>query len=129
MEASVGSQIQANRLRLERNSLTIASHSPERRITEMLHSLALRNEAMERHCRNRLQAQHSRLEKSHAVLEALNPSAALARGYTLTLDESGHVIRSVADTSHGQCLTTRFHDGAVKSRVETPETSAPRQPA
>ena len=129
MEASVGSQIQANRLRLERNSRTIASHSPERRITEMLHSLALRNEAMERHCRNRLQAHLSRLEKSHAVLEALNPSAALARGYTLTLDESGHVIRSAANTSQGQCLTTRFHDGAVKSRVETAESPAPRQPA
>ncbi len=123
------SQMQANRLALERHSRAIASHSPERRITEMLHTLTLRSESMERLCRNRLRDHHSSLEKSHAVLEALNPSAALARGYTLTLDESGLVIRSAAATSKGQSLTTRFHDGVVKSRVETSGNPAPCQPA
>ena len=121
--------MQANRLTLERHSRTIVSHSPERRITEMLHSLAMRDEAMERLCRNRLRDHQSSLEKSHAVLEALNPSAALARGYTLTLDEYGHVIRSATATINGQCLNTRFHDGTVMSRVETSKKPEARQPS
>ena len=129
LETCTESQMQANRLTLERHSRTIVSHSPERRITEMLHSLAMRDEAMERLCRNRLRDHHSRLEKSHAVLEALNPSAALARGYTLTLDEYGHVIRSATATINGQCLNTRFHDGTVMSRIETSKKPEARQPA
>ena len=129
MQSSILSQLQNSRFQLERHSRTIASHSPERRMTEMLHCLTLRNEAMERLCRNRLKDHLSRLEKSQAVLEALNPSAALARGYTLTLDESGHVIRSASSTSQGQNLTTRFHDGAVRSRVESAENPPPCQPA
>ena len=129
MQSSILSQLQNSRFQLERHSRTIASHSPERRMTEMLHSLTLRNEAMERLCRNRLRDHLSRLEKSQAVLEALNPSAALARGYTLTLDEDGHVIRSASSTSQGQNLTTRFHDGAVRSRVESAENPPPCQPA
>ena len=129
MQSSILSQLQNSWFQLERHSRTIASHSPERRMTEMLHSLTLRNEAMERLCRNRLRDHLSRLEKSQAVLEALNPSAALARGYTLTLDESGHVIRSASSTSQGQNLTTRFHDGAVRSRVESAENPPPCQPA
>ena len=129
MQSSILSQLQNSRFQLERHSRTIASHSPERRMTEMLHSLTLRNEAMERLCRNRLRDHLSRLEKSQAVLEALNPSAALARGYTLTLNEDGHVIRSASSTSQGQNLTTRFHDGAVRSRVESAENPQPYQPA
>ncbi len=129
MQSSILSQLQNSWFQLERHSRTIASHSPERRMTEMLHSLTLRNEAMERLCRNRLRDHLSRLEKSQAVLEALNPSAALARGYTLTLDEDGHVIRSASSTSQGQNLTTRFHDGAVRSRVESAENPPPCQPA
>lgn len=129
MQSSILSQLQNSRFQLERHSRTIASHSPERRMTEMLHSLTLRNEAMERLCRNRLRDHLSRLEKSQAVLEALNPSAALARGYTLTLDEDGHVIRSASSTSQGQNLTTRFHDGVVRSRVESAENPPPCQPA
>jgi exodeoxyribonuclease VII large subunit len=51
------------------------------------------------------------------VLRALNPSAALARGYTITMDENGQILRSATDASNSNELTTRFHNGEVKSQV------------
>jgi exonuclease VII large subunit len=41
----------------------------------------------------------------------------LARGYTLTLDQDGHVIRSASKIQNGQTISTRFHDGSADSKV------------
>ena len=46
-----------------------------------------------------------------------DPAAALARGYTITMDENGQILRSAKDAMKSQELTTRFHDGEVKSEV------------
>jgi exodeoxyribonuclease VII large subunit len=56
-------------------------------------------------------------EQQAAVLRALNPAAALARGYTITMDENGQILRSAKDAMNSKELTTRFHDGEVKSQV------------
>jgi exodeoxyribonuclease VII large subunit len=51
-------------------------------------------------------------------LRLLSPTHVLARGFSITLDEqTGHVIRSAAHTHAGQSLTTRLHDGEVRSVV------------
>jgi exodeoxyribonuclease VII large subunit len=64
-----------------------------------------------------LQHEKSTLARNAAVLRALNPSAALARGYTITMDDNGQILRSATDAMNSKELTTRFHDGEVKSQV------------
>jgi exodeoxyribonuclease VII large subunit len=60
------------------------------------------------------------------LLGAYDVERQLERGYTLTMDAEGHVVRSIAGLSPGAELTTRFADGTARSRVEA---ALPRTPA
>jgi exodeoxyribonuclease VII large subunit len=67
------------------------------------------------------QALARRLRQVHRVgemLRLLSPEATLDRGYTITTDEAGAVIRQAAAVVSGTKLRTRFQDGAVKSTAE-----------
>ncbi|TSA32269.1 MAG: exodeoxyribonuclease VII large subunit [Verrucomicrobiaceae bacterium] len=112
--------IQSRRLVIERSSGILSSHSPARRISEALAFLIQARTAMGQRCGSLLDAARSELEKNAAVLGALNPSAALARGYTMTLDAEGKFVRSAKTLSDGQSITTQFPDGRVGSVVVVP---------
>jgi len=112
--------IQSRRLVIERSSGILSSHSPARRISEALASLTHAKTAMKQRCGTSLDAARSGLSKNSAVLEALNPSAALARGYTMTLGADGKFVRSAKHLCAGQPITTQFLDGRVESVVTTP---------
>lgn len=57
------------------------------------------------------------LEERQRVLEAVGPEAVLARGYSLTTDAAGHVVRSSDDVQAGDELVTRVADGTLRSTV------------
>lgn len=52
-----------------------------------------------------------------AKLEALSPLGVLARGYSITHDESGKTIRNASDLSRGQAFRTRLHSGEIVGTV------------
>ena len=60
----------------------------------------------------------SRLENDRSRLELLSPYSVLSRGYSLTLDEAGAVVRDAAALKPGDALTTRLASGTVRSIVE-----------
>lgn len=117
--------LQARHLVIERASAVLRSCNPEKRISKAQHLLSVSRNSMKQRCDEGLQRMRSRLEQSAAVLGALSPSAALARGYTLTLDAEGRVIRSAAGLGEGDHLVTKFADGSVRSVVtpSSPDTS------
>jgi exodeoxyribonuclease VII large subunit len=53
-----------------------------------------------------------------ARLHSLSPLAVLDRGYALVLNGAGSLVRSTAQLSSGDLLTTRLADGTFNSRVE-----------
>ena len=64
--------------------------------------------------RERLQA---RLRASEGLLRVLGPQATLERGYSITVNAAGAIIRTVAAVSRTECITTRLRDGDVLSEV------------
>jgi exodeoxyribonuclease VII large subunit len=52
-----------------------------------------------------------------AKLDLLDPANPLKRGYSLTLDANGQVVRSAASVKPGDALVTRLADGEVASTV------------
>ncbi|MDD5225777.1 MAG: exodeoxyribonuclease VII large subunit [Candidatus Omnitrophica bacterium] len=50
-------------------------------------------------------------------LNALNPLAILGRGYSVSFNEKGAIIKSVERLSAGDILRTRLHKGSVVSKV------------
>lgn len=65
-----------------------------------------------------LSANRERFVRLTAKLDALSPLKVLGRGYTMAVDDSGAVVKSVHQTHSGQCLTVRMADGSVVTRVE-----------
>ncbi len=60
----------------------------------------------------------SRLREAEGLLRVLGPQATLERGYSITLDERGEVIRSAASTSTGVRIRTRLANGEIVSVVD-----------
>ncbi|MEX2269800.1 MAG: exodeoxyribonuclease VII large subunit [Acidimicrobiia bacterium] len=67
-----------------------------------------------------------RIDAAQDRLRALDPRRVLERGYTITRDEHGKVLRSVAAVGSGDQLVTEMADGSVRSRVEETQRSAGR---
>lgn len=117
LETNAAGGIQNQTLILERFTRTILARSPERKIADMTNALEQRRSAMNRICSERQKETQATLSQNAALIKALNPNAALARGYTLTLDQEGHLIRSASQIHNGQTISTRFHDGSAESKV------------
>src|SRR5690606_1846339 len=65
-----------------------------------------------------------RLDAVEAQVRALDPARALARGWSITRDGSGRVVRSAAAVRPGDALVTTLADGQVRSTVEATSTGA-----
>ncbi|OJW23023.1 MAG: exodeoxyribonuclease VII large subunit [Planctomycetales bacterium 71-10] len=67
-----------------------------------------------------LERRRHRLDRLKTSLDALDPEAVLARGYSLTLAEDGRtVVRDASQAPPGSLLHTRLASGRLRSRVES----------
>jgi exodeoxyribonuclease VII large subunit len=66
----------------------------------------------------RLRGAEAGLAQRRRHLEALSPDLVLARGYSITLDEAGRVLRSAAETSAGSSIQVRLAAGALAATVD-----------
>lgn len=66
----------------------------------------------------RIQESRQRVKAATGLLKVLSPQATLERGFTMTLDADGKVVRRADDTSSRQKLRTRFSDGEVSVQVD-----------
>jgi exodeoxyribonuclease VII large subunit len=65
-----------------------------------------------------LVSEDRRIDQWHRLLGAYDYRRQLERGYSVTRDEQGRVVRSVASIAPGSHLLTRLSDGEVTSSVE-----------
>ena len=54
-------------------------------------------------------------------LNALSPLAVLERGYSITFDSHGKIVKKAASVKPGDLIKTRLHNGQITSRVEKTE--------
>src|SRR5207244_10944670 len=75
-------------------------------------------ERLDRSVSERLTAAQTGLAHRRGRLEALSPQRVLSRGYSITSDEHGRVLRSGAETEAGRAVHVRLAAGELKARVE-----------
>ncbi|MBL0868963.1 MAG: exodeoxyribonuclease VII large subunit [Phycisphaerales bacterium] len=64
-----------------------------------------------------LAAKRDDLTIARRQLELVGPNSVLSRGYSMTVDQLGQVVRRVSDVRPGQQITTRVADGSFASVV------------
>lgn len=68
--------------------------------------------------RNALERQKQILEMRASTVRLLDPAVTMARGWSITRDSNGNVIRSTDQVSAGDVLVTSLAQGSITSRVE-----------
>ncbi len=66
-----------------------------------------------------LEKSRQRFQRTEGVLRALSPAATLRRGYSITTDSVGNVIRTVESIRVKMKIRTRVSDGEFESTVRT----------
>jgi exodeoxyribonuclease VII large subunit len=97
--------------RLIATAPSVLSRSSERLDTASVRLLDRANTITDR--------ERGRLEVCSARVTALDPAVQLARGWSITRDASGQVVRSTAELVAGDVLSTRLIDGEITSVVDT----------
>ena len=94
------------------------------RLTRSRNALASRRaqDRLGRALTERFATEQRRLDHLRQQLTAFSPEAVLARGYSITIDaETGHVVRSTAETAVDRRLRIRLATGHLGARVEKVE--------
>lgn len=68
--------------------------------------------------RNTLERQRQILEMRASTVRLLDPAVTMARGWSITRDAAGNVVRTTDQVSSGDVLTTTLARGTITSRVE-----------
>lgn len=91
-------------------------------------ALRERSSLIAQHARRLVQAERVRVDRAAATLEAhrthlaaIGPECVLGRGYSLTTDANGRIIRRAEDVAPGETIATRVADGTLRSKVLSPE--------
>lgn len=68
---------------------------------------------------HRLDAADEELRRRRAVIDMLDPKRQLERGWSLTRNRAGAVVRSVAEVAEGETIVTMLADGSLRSTVDS----------
>lgn len=71
---------------------------------------------------DRVNAERSRLAKAAAKMEAFDPFAVLARGYSIAETDGGTLVKTIGDVQQNDKLHIRVSDGTVHAVVESTES-------
>ena len=91
--------------------------SPAMRINRLQATVNEAPRRLHRSMRSRLERQGALLAELRRTLHSTSPLHTLARGYSITMDESAKVIRSVDDVTQGSRIITRLARGRIESTV------------
>lgn len=136
--------------RLDRAAASLAHHRPEavyarrnaqlerlawtlRRVTQSRITTSDTEELSDRLTRAWSASKQRRtleLDAAERALTIVGPPSVLARGYSVTTDQSGKLITNSKNVSPGQHINTRLADGSFRSQVtENPANPTPTTPS
>ena len=106
-----------DRTRLTNALLALKAHNPARELAVRRQRLQEIRRRLGECSKQRLADARERWERTAGMLRILGPQATLERGYSITLDAKGKVIRRVADAKTRTRIKTRVRDGEFESTV------------
>ncbi|MBI3615141.1 MAG: exodeoxyribonuclease VII large subunit [Candidatus Omnitrophica bacterium] len=107
----------AHRIRVLQGDLLAGS--PRVLILQQAQHLQRLKESLVSRTARSLEKSEARVDGLAGRLHALSPLAVLERGYSITFDEKGRIVKAAADVKPGGLVQTRLHRGRLTSRVES----------
>ena len=117
IETALKRQLKAARQHLNALSASPALQSPDAYIRQLRKNVQLLSGRLVATQNNKLSRVRNRLIASAAKLDAMSPLKVLSRGYAMTTNEEGQLIRSVRQVENGQPITISMSDGKLSATV------------
>lgn len=106
------------RTRLSNAHLALKAHNPARKLAACRQRVQEIRRRLSECSKQRLFETRERWDRLAGMLRILGPQATLDRGYSITLNAQGKVIRRRLDAKPRTRITTRVRDGEFESTVE-----------
>jgi len=132
LDSALNTQLRLGQNQIAELAAAVLHHDPRQKLAYAREHLADSRARLGRSLERLIESSASRLGALDARLHSLSPLAVLGRGYALVLSSEGALIRSTAQLSTGDRLTTRLAGGSFTGRVESiapggPEAPTPRK--
>lgn len=119
LHGGVWRRLAMERQRVERLALARPLQRPHAMLQDAARRLDELDRAGARAVRRLAERGRADLATVAGKLETLSPLGVLQRGYSLTTDKKGRVIRSASSVKVGEVITTRLAEGEIVSTVES----------
>lgn len=117
LNSAASGAISNARDRLAANGRILILSRPDLVLGRQRERLELLADRLQRASADRLERARRQLLGIGKVLASLGPDATLARGFSLTTDAEGAIVRHAADLKPGERVTTKLADGSFESEV------------
>ena len=104
--------------RLANLQLKLSSRSPAQRIGSYQNRLQQASQSLHRETGKGLREKTTQLQKLAMGLDIVSPLATLQRGYSITRDERGAILRSIEGLEPGDSISSRVADGEIHALVQ-----------
>ncbi len=111
--------------RLATLALRLANRRPD--IPQARHRLADLERRLTRAGQQRVQQHRQHLDALAQHLAHLDPKGVLARGYSITRDAQGQIVRDIQQLAPGARVALEFHQGRAEARIEALHPDTPKQ--
>ena len=96
--------------------------NPSRELAAHQHGVDLLHVRLTRSIRHLHEKLVNSLKLQSDLLDSLSPLSVLHRGYSVTMDKSGKLLRSVKDVQSGEELQVRLEDGTLQTKITSVKT-------
>jgi exodeoxyribonuclease VII large subunit len=120
LRRALRNQLDLAKQRVAAGLAALRRHRPDQLLAMRRQAIEAARVRLDERMRQALLQRRTRFDRAGQMFRLLTPDATLARGYSITMKPGGGVVRSASELRAGEAITTRFRDGAVRSRVENP---------
>ena len=95
------------------------THRPAVLLSDQKNALTVQETRVKRGVRTLITNKHTQLQAYKRIIEIAHPINTMKRGFSITRNKTGKVIKGVREIAAGNEITTELADGSLQSRVES----------
>jgi len=118
LSQSVRASLEDAASRLAHAALAHKAQHPANVLERRLSHVTSLGRQLSRLSEEQLARRDQQVRRLAGLLRTLGPESAFQRGFSITLDAKGKLVRSTKDVQPGDLLVTKLKDGQVSSRVQ-----------
>ncbi len=119
LQRAIGSQLQLSASGLDQRRRTLTANSPLGLIQQLQQQLENQTHRYRHSVQSTVTSARSQLAELSRGLNAVNPLQVLARGFSITRNQSGDILKNASSVKSGETLISQLSDGSVESVVKT----------